>query len=128
MRRPARATRKIGSTGDPASQAAWTWNGTPTAPVSGTSTTADQPRPLVNRHPSDASQDDLYVSYEDTTAPPTAQVFAEVLRQLVRVRLAGELHRDGHPRTRRRHQLQLCAGRHAEPAARNAHRHRPVQR
>ncbi|MFJ9711275.1 Ig-like domain-containing protein [Streptomyces sp. NPDC101234] len=64
----------VGSTGDPANAAAWTWNGSPTAPVSGTSTTADQPWLLVNRDPSHASQDDLYVSYEDTATPPTAQV------------------------------------------------------
>ncbi|MFJ9482909.1 Ig-like domain-containing protein [Streptomyces mirabilis] len=64
----------VGSTGDPTNPAAWTWNGTPTAPVSGTSTTADQPWLLVNRDPSNANQDDVYVSYEDAAASPAAQV------------------------------------------------------
>ncbi|MFE0463671.1 Ig-like domain repeat protein [Kitasatospora sp. NPDC058965] len=57
-----------GSTTDPTKAASWSWNNpTPTTTqlTSAANTNADQPWLIVNRDPTTASQDDVYVGYQD---------------------------------------------------------------
>lgn len=63
-----------GSTSDPTSAAAWSWNGNPAQLTSGTRTNVDQPWLLVNRDPTTATQDNVYVGYDDMGAGPDARV------------------------------------------------------
>lgn len=65
-----------GSTTDPTSASAWSWNGNPAQLNSGTRTNADQPWLLVNRDPSTAGQDDVYVGYDDFAGAPDMRVAA----------------------------------------------------
>jgi hypothetical protein len=63
-----------GSTTDPTNAAAWSWNGNPAQLTSGPRTNVDQPWLLVNRDPGTASQDDVYVAYDDFGGAPDARV------------------------------------------------------
>lgn len=63
-----------GSTTDPTKASSWTWNGNPAQLTTGTRTNVDQPWLLVNRDPATASQDDVYVGYDDFAAGPDARV------------------------------------------------------
>ncbi|WP_137816965.1 Ig-like domain-containing protein, partial [Gandjariella thermophila] len=65
-----------GSTANPASAAAWQWRGNPAQLTSGNRTNADQPWLLVNRDPTTASQDNVYVAYDDFAGSPDARVAA----------------------------------------------------
>lgn len=57
-----------GSTTNPASAKSWRWNGKPAQLTSGKRTNVDQPWLVVNRDPKKASQDDVYVGFDDLTA------------------------------------------------------------
>jgi hypothetical protein len=64
-----------GGTTNPASAAAWTWTttGPPTTAVTtnqAAQTSVDQPWLLVNRDPTTAAQDNVYVAYDDFTINP----------------------------------------------------------
>jgi hypothetical protein len=63
-----------GSTTDPTKAASWKWNGNPAQLTSGTRTNVDQPWLVVNRDPTTASQDDVYVGFDDFAAGPDARV------------------------------------------------------
>jgi Bacterial Ig-like domain (group 3)/BNR/Asp-box repeat len=63
-----------GSTTDPTKASSWSWNGNPAQLTSGTRTNVDQPWLLVNRDPTTASQDNVYVAYDDFGAGPDARV------------------------------------------------------
>jgi Bacterial Ig-like domain (group 3) len=63
-----------GSTTDPTTAASWSWNGNPAQLTTGTRTNVDQPWLLVNRDPATASQDDVYVGYDDFGGSPDARV------------------------------------------------------
>jgi hypothetical protein len=63
-----------GSTSDPTSAASWSWNGNPAQLTSGTRTNTDQPWLLVNRDSATATQDNVYVGYDDMAAGPDARV------------------------------------------------------
>ncbi|GAA0696830.1 hypothetical protein GCM10010193_59530 [Kitasatospora atroaurantiaca] len=63
-----------GSTTDPTNSASWSWNGNPAQLTSGTRTNADQPWLLINRDPTTASQDNVYVGYQDFGGSPDARV------------------------------------------------------
>lgn len=63
-----------GSTTDPTRASSWMWNGNPAQLTSGTRTNVDQPWLLVNRDPSTASQDDVYVGYDALNGAPDARV------------------------------------------------------
>ena len=65
-----------GGTSNPDSAAAWTWTTTAGPPVTAVTTNqaaqtaVDQPWLLVNRDPTTAAQDDVYVAYDDFTTNP----------------------------------------------------------
>ncbi len=63
-----------GSTTDPTKAASWLWNGNPAQLTTGTRTNVDQPWLLVNRDPTTAGQDDVYVAYDDFGGSPDARV------------------------------------------------------
>lgn len=63
-----------GSTTDPTNAASWKWNGNPAQLTSGTRTNVDQPWLVVNRDPTTASQDDVYVGYDDFAGGPDMRV------------------------------------------------------
>lgn len=63
-----------GSTSDPTQASAWRWNGNPAQLTSGTRANVDQPWLLVNRDPTTASRDDVYIGYDDFGAGPDARV------------------------------------------------------
>lgn len=63
-----------GSTTDPTTAASWTWNGNPAQLTPGTRTSVDQPWLLVNRDPTTATQDNVYVAYDDFGGSPDARV------------------------------------------------------
>ncbi len=63
-----------GSTSDPTSASAWRWHGNPAELTSGSRNSVDQPWLVVNRDPSTASRDDLYVGYDDFGGGPDARV------------------------------------------------------
>jgi hypothetical protein len=63
-----------GSTTNPASAAAWSWNGNPAQLTSGSRTNVDQPWLLTNRDPTNAGQTDVYVAYDDFDGAPDARV------------------------------------------------------
>jgi hypothetical protein len=65
-----------GSTTDPTKASSWSWKGNPAQLTSGTRTNVDQPWLLVNRDPITASQDDVYVGYDDFGGSPDARVAA----------------------------------------------------
>ena len=71
---PSTTTVVSGSTTDPTRAASWTWNGNPAQLTSGTRTKADQPWLLVNRDPTTATQDNVYVAYDDFAGSPDARV------------------------------------------------------
>ncbi|MFE2729010.1 hypothetical protein [Kitasatospora sp. NPDC059327] len=63
-----------GSTTDPTQASSWRWNNpTPTTTqlTSNTRTNTDQPWLIVNRDPTTASQDDVYVGFQDFNATAT---------------------------------------------------------
>lgn len=64
-----------GSTTDPTSAAAWGWNGNP-AQLTNTAraNAADQPWLIVGRDPTNATQDNVYVGYDDFSGSPDARV------------------------------------------------------
>lgn len=63
-----------GSTPDPTQASSWQWNGNPAQTTNGTHTSPDQPWLLVNRDPTTASQDDVYVAYDHFDGNPDARV------------------------------------------------------
>ena len=63
-----------GSTTNPTTATSWSWNGNPAQLTTGTRTNVDQPWLLVNRDPATASQDDVYVGYDDFGGSPDARV------------------------------------------------------
>jgi hypothetical protein len=63
-----------GSTSDPTQASSWQWNGNPAQTTNGTHTNVDQPWLLVNRNPTTASQDDVYVAYDHFGGGPDARV------------------------------------------------------
>lgn len=66
-----------GSTTDPSQAASWSWN-TPSGVTQLTNAAhqnnADQPWLIVNRDPSNASQDNVYIGYDDFNGSPDARV------------------------------------------------------
>jgi Bacterial Ig-like domain (group 3) len=63
-----------GSTTNPTQASSWQWNGNPAQLTSGSRTNVDQPWLLTNRDPSNASQTDVYVAYDDFAGAPDARV------------------------------------------------------
>jgi hypothetical protein len=63
-----------GSTTDPTSAAAWSWNGNPAQLTEAAGTSPDQPQLIVNRDVTTSTQDDAYVAYDDFNAGPEAHV------------------------------------------------------
>jgi hypothetical protein len=63
-----------GSTTDITSAAAWAWNGNPAQVTTAPRTNVDQPWLLVNRDPTTAAQDNVYVAYDDFGAGPDPRV------------------------------------------------------
>ncbi|HEV8558148.1 MAG TPA: sialidase family protein [Actinophytocola sp.] len=63
-----------GSTTDPTQASAWQWNGNPAQTTNGTHAQPDQPWLLVNRDPTTAGQDDVYVAYDHFAGNPDARV------------------------------------------------------
>jgi len=63
-----------GSTRNPRQASSWRWRGNPAQLTSGTRTGVDQPWLLVNRDPTTARQDNVYVAYDDFGGSPDARV------------------------------------------------------